>query len=326
MKRILSATIAALVLATLPMQSTLAQGASFPSKTITIIRPTAPGGSDGPLRVLGQKVSEQIKQNVIYESKPGGGGAIAAVAVKQAAPDGYTLFLGHPGALAINQSLFKALPYDPIKDFEPVIMVTSYPLIMLVPTSIPVQNLRELLAYGKAKSGGLSFGSPAIGATPHLLGEMIRVQSGVPMQHIPYKGAAPALVDLIAGRLDFYFTGYSSARNFVRDGRLRIIAITSDDRYPILPNVPTLTESGMKDLNFGNWQGLVAPAGTPRAVINRLHAEFAKALLTDEMKKVLEEQALDAPVILSPDAFGKLIKSDAERFAQAVKISGARAD
>lgn len=299
--------------------------APYPSKPIVVIRPTAPGGSDGPLQIIAQQVSSQLKQSVVYDSRPGAGGNIAAMAVKQAAPDGYTLFLGHPGPLAINHSLFAALPYDPIKDFEPIIMLTSYPLIMLVPTSSSAKTVQELLAAGKGKPGGLSFGSPGIGTTTHLIGEMIKVQSGVPMQHVAYKGASPALLDLVGGRLDFFMTGYSSAAAFLKDGRLRALAVTSERRSPQMPTVPTLTEAGLNDLTFGNWQGLVAPAGTPRPVIERLNTEFARAMQSDEARKIAATLALDPPQAMSPEQFGAIIKTDAERFAKAIKASGARA-
>lgn len=307
------------------IETTAAQEA-FPVKPVIVVRPTAPGGSDGPLRLIAQKASEFLKQQVLLESRPGGGGNIAAIAVKQAARDGYTLMLGHPGTLAINQSLHAKLPYDPIRDFQPVALITSYPMVMLVPASSGITTVAQLRELGRKKPGGLNFGSPGNGTTPHLIGEMMKVQSGITMQHIPYKGAAPALTDLVAGRLDFYFTGLSTATPFVKDGRLRIIATTSPQRSEALPTVETLTEAGFRDIDFGNWQGVVAPQGTPQAVVNRLHQAFAHAIMTDEVRTLLKEQALDAPVHMSPEQFGQLIKSDAAKFEKVIKAAGVQGD
>jgi len=299
--------------------------AAFPSQPVKIVVPYPPGGlTDVAARLIGEQLQGTLGQPVVIENKAGAGTQLGAAMVAKAPADGHTLLLATVTTLCIAPALY-ARPMIAVSDFAGVALLGNVTLILVARPDLPAAGVKELMAMLRAKPGGMSFGSPGIGTTTHLIGEMIKVQSGVPMQHVAYKGASPALLDLVGGRLDFFMTGYSSAAAFLKDGRLRALAVTSERRSPQMPTVPTLTEAGLNDLTFGNWQGLVAPAGTPRPVIERLNTEFARAMQSDEARKIAATLALDPPQAMSPEQFGAIIKTDAERFAKAIKASGARA-
>ncbi len=246
--------------------ASLAQTDNYPSRTITLIVPFPPGGSaDTVIRPVAQKVSDSLKQTIVIDNRPGGGGNIAALATKQAAPDGYTLFLTNMGVMSINPILFPDMRVDPIKDFQPITPIISFPHILVVPGDSPVKSLSDLVALAKSKSGGLSFGSQGVGSGGQILGEMFKGRVGAPMVHVPYRGAAPAATDLMAGRIDFLFTSYISIGEQAAAGKVRIIAIGGAKRVDAAPNIPTMAEAGFPGVEMDMWHGMVAPAGTPDA-------------------------------------------------------------
>jgi tripartite-type tricarboxylate transporter receptor subunit TctC len=259
------------------------------------------------------------------ESRPGGGGAIAASAVKQAPPDGHTLMQANAGSHAANVALYSTLHYDPIKDFQPVTLMWSFPQLLSVPVDSPVKSVAELVAYAKAKPGGLSFASQGSGAGGHLLGEMLKMRTGANMVHVPYRGAGPAAVDLAAGRVDFFFVSFSSVQAFLQAGKVRALAVTSAKRLPAAPDVPTMQEAGFGGIELDAWFGLVAPAGTPEPVIAKLNGAFVKAVRDPEVVKQITEQGAEA-VATTPAEFAAFIASQAEKYGKIVKSVGVKAE
>jgi tripartite-type tricarboxylate transporter receptor subunit TctC len=315
--------VAAAVLAS---AASIAFAQAFPSRPITIVIPFPPGGiSDNSTRLISQKAAEGLGQPIVIENRPGAGGQIGADMVKKARPDGHTLYLANIGSHGINQSLYSKLSYDPTKDFDPITVLFSSPTLVLVPASSPVKSMSELVAYAKANPGKVSYGSQSIGSGGHLSGEIMKARNGLQMTHVPYKGSAPALIDLVGGRIDFLFDPITTALPFVKDGRARALAITSDKRSPLAPDVPTIVELGYAGYDVNPWFGLAAPAGTPRPVIDRLNAEFVKALKDPEVVKRLSDQGIDT-VGGSPEAFAQFIQSETARWTDVVKTSGAKAD
>jgi tripartite-type tricarboxylate transporter receptor subunit TctC len=296
------------------------------SRPITIIIPFTPGASSDTLqRLVGKKVTENTGQTLVVESRPGGGGAIAASAVKQAPPDGHTLMQANAGSHAANVALYSTLPYDPIKDFQPVTLMWSFPQLLSVPVDSPAKSVAELVAYAKAKPGGLSFASQGSGAGGHLLGEMLKMRTGANMVHVPYRGAGPAAVDLAAGRVDFFFVSFSSVQAFLQAGKVRALAVTSAKRLPAAPDVPTMQEAGFGGIELDAWFGLVAPAGTPEPVIAKLNGAFVKAVRDPEVVKQITEQGAEA-VATTPAEFAAFIASQAEKYGKIVKSVGVKAE
>ncbi|HTO47448.1 MAG TPA: tripartite tricarboxylate transporter substrate binding protein [Burkholderiales bacterium] len=304
----------------------VAHAQAFPSRPITIVIPFPPGGiSDNSTRVISQKAAAGLGQPIVIENRPGAGGQIGADVVKGAKPDGHTLFLANIGSHGINQSLYSKLSYDPMKDFEPITILFSSPTLLVVPASSPVKSMAELIAYAKTKPGKASYGSQSIGSGGHLSGEIVKMKNGLDLIHVPYKGSAPALTDLVAGRIDFLFDPITTALPFVKDGKLRALAITSDKRSPLVPDVPTLAELGYVGYDVNPWFGLAAPAGTPRPIIDRLNAEFSKAAKDPEVVKRLADQGIEA-MSMTPEQFAEFIRSETARWTEVVKSSGAKAD
>jgi tripartite-type tricarboxylate transporter receptor subunit TctC len=301
-----------------------AQG--FPARPIAIVMTSPPGASaDNLMRVFAQRVSASIGQPVRIENKTGATDINAAMAVKQAAPDGYTLLQGHIGSMAINPGLFAKLPYDPPRDFEPITLLWKFPSFLVVPTASGTSSVAALASLAKSKPGGLSFASPGIGTSAHLFGQMLATSIGASMAHVPYKGAPPAIIDLVAGRVDFLFISYSSVAPFIKEGKLRALAVGSQSRMAKFPDIPTLAESGFPNVGFETWFGLLAPAGTPQPVIAKLHEEFANAGRSPDVVKRLADEGVDA-VTASPAAFAELIAKDTARLRQVIRESGARID
>lgn len=306
--------------------SVLGQAQPFPVKAVTIVVPFPPGGSsDTAMRLIGRKVAESVGQPVVIENKPGAGGVVGAVAVKNAAPDGYTLYMGHVGTHAVNVTLYPKLEYDPVRDFRPITPFMSFPSVLVVPAASPAKNVAELVAYAKAKPGGLSFASQGHGTAGHLLGEMLKSETGAPLVHIPMKGAAPAVAEVVAGRADLLFSSYISAGPFIRDGRLRMLAIASKTRSKVLPDVPTLLELGIAGVEFEQWFGVFAPAATPDPVIQRLNEEIVKAATSPEVTQMLNSQAAEV-LTSSAEEFKKMIAADTARLAKTVRALGAKVD
>ncbi len=296
------------------------------SRPITIIIPFTPGASADTLqRLVGRKVTENTGQTLVVESRPGGGGAIGAAAVKTAPPDGHTLFQANAGSHATNQWLYATLPYDPIKDFRPITLMWSFPQLLAVPFDSPAKTVAELVALAKSKPEGLSFASQGSGSGGHLLGEMLKAKTGANLVHIPYRGAGPAALDLAAGRVDFFFVSYSSVLPFLQAGKVRALAVTSTQRLPVMPDTPTMREVGFGGIELDAWFGLVAPAGTPDPVIDKLNAAFVKAVRDPELVKQITDQGAEA-VATTPAEFAAFIASETERFGKIVRAAGVKGD
>src|SRR5438552_1738257 len=296
------------------------------SRPITVIIPFTPGASADTLqRIVGKKVTENTGQILVVESRPGGGGAIGAAVVKQAPPDGHTLFQANAATHAANASLYATLPYDPIKDFRPITLMWSFPQLLAVPLDSPAKSVSDLVALAKSKPGGLSFASQGTGSGGHLLGEMFKLRTAANMVHIPYRGAAPAGIDLAAGRIDFFFVSYSSLLPFLQAGKVRAIAVTSPQRLPVLPDAPTMTEAGFAGLALDAWFGLVAPAGTPDGVIAKLNAAFVQAVRDPQVMMQMAEQGAEVHAT-TPGQFAAFISSETERMAELVRAVGAKVE
>lgn len=296
------------------------------SRAITVIIPFTPGGSSDTLqRLVGRKVTDNTGQTLVVESRPGGGGAIAASAVKQALPDGHTLMQANAGSHAANVALYSTLPYDPIKDFRPITLMWTFSQLLSVPVDSPAKSVPELVAYAKSKREGLSFASQGSGSSGHLLGEMMKMRTGANMVHVPYRGAGPASVDLAAGRVDFFFVSYSSVQAFLQAGKVRPLAVASTKRLPATPDVPTMAEVGFGGFELDPWFGLVAPAATPDAVIGKLNAAFVKAVRDPEVVKQITDQGAEA-VATTPAEFAAFIASQTERYGKIIRSVGAKAE
>jgi tripartite-type tricarboxylate transporter receptor subunit TctC len=316
--------LVAMAAAALPSLAARAEG--YPSKPIRFVVPYPAGGPlDTVARLLGQKVAEGLKQPVIVDDKPGAGGNIGADAVAKSAPDGYTILMGAVATHAINPSLYASMPYDAAKDFAPITQVASTPNVLVVNPSVPAANVREFIAYAKAHPGQLNFGSGSSGSAGHLAGELFKSLAGVDMVHVPYKGAAPAMQDLIGGQIHLMFDNLASSLSQVRAGRIRALAVTTARRSSLAPELPTIAESGLPGFDISTWFGVFAPAGTPPEVIARLHDEFARALAAPEVREKMLNLGAE-PVASRPAEFAAYIRSEAAKYALLVKSSGARAD
>jgi len=300
----------------------LAFGQAYPSKPIRIVVPYPPGGTnDAVARILAHKLTEQMGQPVLVENKPGASGNIGADSVAKSPPDGYALILVTTGH-SIAPSLYSKLPYDIASDLVPVAELTSGPMLVMVNPQLPIKTLADLIALAKAKPGTINFASAGNGSTTHLTPELISNLAGIKMNHIPYKGSGPAMADVIAGSVQVVLDLMFSAMPQVKGGRLRAIAITGSARSPLLPEVPTVAESGFPGFEATVWNGLMAPANTPKEVIARLNAEIKKALATADMNELLQSQGFAASWS-TPEQFGALIHSELERWKKVVKASGA---
>jgi tripartite-type tricarboxylate transporter receptor subunit TctC len=299
---------------------------TFPSRPITMVVPFSPGGlTDSVMRMVGQGVSESLGQPFVVENKPTGAGTVGAMAVKQAAPDGYTLFFGHTGTHAVNPAIMSKVPYDPVKDFQPITNLISSALILVVPADSPAKSVKELVELAKTKSGGLNYASQGIGTAGHVAGEMFRASTKADMTHVPYRGGAPAAVDTVAGRVDLLFSSYLTVNAMLKDNRLRVLAITSERRSPVLPDVPTMAEAGFPGVQLDGWYGVLAPAGTPDPVVRKLSAEFVKAVRSPQVSKYVADQATDV-VASTPEEFAAVIAKDAVRLGSVMKAAGVKLD
>jgi tripartite-type tricarboxylate transporter receptor subunit TctC len=298
----------------------LAQGA-FPDKPIRMVLPFPPGGpTDLVARVLAQKMSEQMGQQVLIDNKPGANGNIAAELVAKSNPDGHTV-LYNTSSIALSATLYKKLNYDVRTDFSPIALTAVIPLVLMTHPSVPVQNLPEFVLYLRANPGKVSYGSAGNGNITHLGAFLVLQQKGGQANHIPYKGSIPALTDLVGGQTQFMTDTVNSALPFIKDNKLRAIAVTSLKRTQVLPGVPTLNELGMPGFEVGAWQGLLAPAKTPPEVIARLNAEITKALAAPDVRTKLAVQGAD-PLGSTPTEYGQYIRSEIERFANVIRQSG----
>lgn len=316
-------TAAALAAVLLVAPWSLCQAQEFPSKPIRIIVPyTAGGSSDYVARTIATRLQENLKSPVVVENKPGGNAQIGCDYVAKSAPDGYTLLLAGMTTHAAAPALYKKLPYDTIKDFAPIANVIESPLVVVVHPDVKANTLQEFVALAKASPGKLNFGSAGVGNTLHLAGEMFRMTTATDLVHVPYKGASQALGDLLGGRIQVMFDLPQTPLANIQAGRLRALAVTSSERLALMPNVPTTAEAGVPAFVFGTWIGLVAPAGTPPAVIGRLHAEIVKAVNQAEVKEAFAKMAMLVVPSASPDAFAKKIQNETERLGKVIRDAG----
>ena len=305
-------------------QQSVAQ--NYPDKPIRFIVGYAPGGvTDIVARALSQKLFAQLGQQVVVDNRAGGGGTIAAVLTAKAPPDGYTLLMSSVSALATNVSMYSKLPYDPLRDFAPVTLAVATPYLATVAAALPANNLREFIALAKAQPGQLAFGSSGAGGGAHLAYELFKSMAGIDLVHVPYKGAAPALTDLLGGHIQLTFSQPPVVLPHLRSGKVKALAITSAARLAALPEFPTIAESGLAGYAATSWQGVVAPAGTPRAIIAKLHEEITRALRSPDIGGRLAAEG-SAAGGLTPDEFAIYIRREIEKWAKVVKESGAKAD
>jgi len=299
---------------------------AYPGKPIRIVVPFSAGGTTDLLaRAAAQKLTEAWGQPVIVDNRPGAGGNIGSELVARAVPDGYTLEMGTVGTHAINASLYARMPYDHVKDFAPVIVVATVPNVLVVNPAVPVKSLQDLIAYAKANPGKLNFASPGSGTSGHLCAELFKVMAGVQIAHIPYKGSAPALQDLLGGQVQLMFDNLPSALPHIKAGKLRALAVTTAVRAPALPDLPTVAEAGLPGFEASSWFGLLAPAGTPPDIIAKLNAEVAKWLASPEATEKLLALGANAAGG-SPEDFAKHIAAETTKWQKVVKESGARVD
>jgi tripartite-type tricarboxylate transporter receptor subunit TctC len=302
-----------------------ALAADFPTKPITMVVPFAPGGpTDAMARTLAAAV--KLGQPVIVENKAGAGGNLGAEAVARADKDGQTLLFGTSGPLAVNVSLYKKIGYDPVKSFAPVIQVGHLPNVLVVHPAIPAKNVKELVAYGKAHPGMLSFASSGNGASSHLAGVMFNNAAGTDFLHVPYKGTGPALTDLLGGQVSMTFTDVLTALPYIKSGKLRALGVTTKERSQVLPDVPTIAEQGYPGFDVSVFFGLVVPAGTPKDAIDKLNQAFADALKQPEVRKTLLAQGLEFAPSTSPEQLGAFIQAEVPKWRAVVKSSGAEID
>jgi tripartite-type tricarboxylate transporter receptor subunit TctC len=311
------------ILTSLGVGSASAQQA-WPSKPIHWIVPYAAGGfADIRARKIGAELTKTLGQPIVIENKAGAGGVLGTDAVAKAAPDGYTMGMGNLAPLAVNVSLMKKLPDDPLKDVAPVILIETSPLILTAGPGLPAKNVQELIALAKAKPGQIAFASSGVGGAHHLSGEMLRQSSGIDIVHIAYKGGAPAAADVVAGHVPMMFEMGYAALPSIKGGKIRALAVTSTKRLSILPDVPTMIEAGVPGFESYNWQGVIVPAGTPREIVDRLNREL-NAILAQAATREFIASTGSEPGGGTAEAFGALIRSESEKWAKVVKQAGIR--
>ncbi|MSQ55472.1 MAG: tripartite tricarboxylate transporter substrate binding protein [Betaproteobacteria bacterium] len=299
-------------------------GQAYPSKPIRFIVPNPPGGGTDTLtRVIANKLNETLQWQIVVDNRPGAGGNVGLDAAAKSAPDGYTIAMGESSNLAINPALYAKLPYDPARDFAPIALIGSVPLVLVVAPNRPLDSIAAAAAAAKVKP--LAFASAGNGTVGHLVGELWKRAAGVELLHVPYKGAAPAMTDLMGGQVDLFFASLPAAAPLIKAGKLRALAVTSAQRAPSLPDVPTLAESGYRDFSAGAWYGVLVPAGTPAAIVARLNAEINRALQAPDMRTRLANDGVDARGG-TPEEFAAFLEGERVKWARAVRDSGAKID
>jgi len=303
-----------------------ADAQNYPSRPVKLVVPFPPGGPlDATGRLIAQKLTDAWSQPVVVENKPGAGGNIGADLVAKSAPDGYTILLGALSTHAVNPTLYANMPYDPVRDFVPITLLATTPNVLVVNPALPVNSVKELVAYAKAHPGKLSFGSGSNGSAGHLAGELFKVDTGTDIVHIPYKGGAPATQALLAGDVQFMFDNLANATPQVKAGKLRALAVTTAERSKLAPELPTMAEAGLPGFDISTWYGLLAPAGTPKDVITRWNMDVVRILNTPEMRERLAAQGAEAAPT-TPEQFAAFIRSEIPKYARIVKASGAKVD
>ena len=321
MNRLLPAAAAAL---SIVLAAGAAGAQTYPAKPIRILVPQAPGGGNDTIaRMIAQKLTASLKQQVVVDNRPGAGGLIAAEAVAKAAPDGYTLLLANVATMAIIPNVQKKIPYDPVRDFAPVSLVASAPLLVVVHPSLPVTSIKQLVALAKAKPAQLNYASNGVGSSTHLATEMFSMMTGTKLVHVPYKGLSLALTDLLSGQVQLMFSSAVAMMPHVKAGRLRVLAMTGATRAAVLPGVPTVAEAGVRDYEAGSWYGIAAPAGTPRPIVDLLSREIADATKSPEILERLSFEGV-VPVGSSPEQFAQHVSRELARVGKVVAASDAK--
>lgn len=301
--------------------------APFPQKTLSLVVPYSPGGpTDAMARTLANAIKPLLGQTMIVENKAGAGANIGAESVARADADGHTLLFGTSAPLAINIHLYQKINYDPFKSFSPIIQIGHLPNVLVVHPSVPANNMKELIAYAKANPNKLSFASSGSGASSHLAGVLFNMRAGTDIQHIPYKGTGPALNDLLGGQVAMSFTDVLTALPHIKAGKLRVLGVTSASRSGVLPEVPTLMEQGLKNFDASVFFGIVAPSGTPQEVVTKLNTAFTQVLQQPEVKQRLAQQGLEPPPQYTPAQLAVYMRSEAAKWHEVIKASGAKAD
>ena len=299
----------------------------YPRKPIRMILPIAPaGGADITARTIVPKLAEAWGQQVIIDNRPGGGGTVGMALGARATPDGYTIVQSSIGPMAVDVSLHRNLPYDPVKDFTPIARGVSALNVLVVHPSLPVRSVKDLIGYAKANSGKVNFGSSGVGHADHLAGELFNTLVGVKMQHIAYKGGAPAMTELLGGNIELIFSTVSTAVTFIKAGRIRALAVTSAKRVDLFPDLPTVAEAGVPGFAVDNWYCFIGPRGMPRPVVIKLHRELNRVFELPDVKQRLEGFGIFPFLLPTPEAFGDYIKSEIKKYARVVKDAGIRAD
>src|SRR5688500_18427336 len=298
---------------------------AWPTRPIRFILPFPPGGGTDILgRLLAERLSANLGQPVVTENRGGAGGNVGAEAAARSAPDGYTIVLVAP-SLAISPTLYSRLNYDPVKDFAPVSLVATVPNVMITQPSVPAQTLQEFIAYARARPGALNFGSGGAGTSNHLAGELFNLVTGAKLVHIPYKGVNLAMQDVLSGNVHLVFIGTPAAAPHIKAGKLRALALVAPQRSAALPDVPTVAEAGLREFEVTTWYGVLAPAGTPRPIINRVNAELGKIMHSPELKEKLAATGTD-PLTSTPEEFAAYIKSEIAKWGDVIRKAGVKAD
>ena len=307
--------------AILSITTAIAHGQSYPTKPVRIIVPFAPAGpTDNQARWAAQQLTVALGQQFIVDNRPGAGGVPGTEAVVRSAPDGYTLLAGNPGPLTIAPSVRNQMPYDPLRDLAPIVLIARSASCICLHPSLPARNVKEFVALAKAQPGRINYGTPGVGTVGHFATELFAFQAGVKLNHIPYKGAAQYTVDLIAGNIELAINQFAIATPYVNAGKLRCLGATSRERSPLLPNIPTIAEQGIKDFESYNWNGVLAPAGTPPAIINRIADIIAKQLATAEARALYSGQGHEASGITTT-AYADFMKAETEKWAKIAKVA-----
>ena len=316
------AIVATLLL--VPATTSAQADSDYPKQPIRLISPFAPGGSSDTLaRIIAPELSRRLSQQVIVENRPGAGGNIGVDAVAKARPDGYTIGLASPGPMVVNVTLMDSLPYDPLKDVVPISLIADLPIVMVAHPSVAANNVTELIALEKSKPGSLSFASAGVGTTMHLSGELLNMMTGMRLVHVAYKGAAPAMTDILGGQVQLGFVDLPAASAHAKVGRVKMLAIGNARRTRTAPELPTIAESGVPGYETGGWFGLIAPGGTPKAIITRLHAEIADVMNTPSVRERILQIGIE-PMATTPDEFATFIRAEIPKWARVIDASKAR--
>ena len=303
-----------------------AQAQHYPTRPVRFVVPFAPGGSvDTLARTIGPRLADALGQQVVVDNRPGGNGDIGMIIVAKAPPDGYTLLLGYIANLAIAPSLYAKLPFDPQKDYAPITQIATSPNVLTAHPSVPARNLQELIALAKTKPGAVNFASTGVASVGHLTGELLNNLAGVKMTHVPYKGGGQAIIDLVGGHVQVMFSGFSAAMPHIKSGKIRALAVTGATRSPALADVATIAEQGFPGVEATAWYGMLAPAGTPKAVITRLHGEVVKILKLPDVTQRLGGLGFEIAGS-TPEQFAAYIRSETKKWEKVVKASGAKPD